>query len=200
MRSRQLNRLQKVLEGANIKLASVATDILGASARSMIEALIRGEQDPKQLADLAKGSLKRKHQQLQEALHGLLGDHQRMLLSCHLKHIDFLEEQIQSISHEVKTRMENQEEDLILLDTIPGVGRRIAEHILTEIGSDMTRYPTAAHLCSWAGIAPGNNESAGKKRSGKIRKGNKSLRCTLVEAARSAARTKNTYLSAQYIE
>jgi transposase len=197
-RSRQINRLQKVLEGANIKLASIATDMMGASSRAMIEALIAGEEDPEQLARLAKGSLKRKHEELRKALHGLLGKHQKVLLRTQLKHIDFLDEQIQELNKEIRERMLPFKGALELLDTIPGVGQRVAEQIIAEIGIDMTRFPTSAHLCSWAGIAPGNNESAGKKKSGRTRKGNASLRTTLVEAARAAARTKNTYLSSQY--
>jgi transposase len=193
-----MNRIQKVLEGANIKLASVATNILGVSSRAMIEALIQGEEDPEQLASLARGSLKRKNEQLKQALHGLIGKHQKMILASQLRHIDFLDEQIEQLSQEIQERMRPFEEDLELLDTIPGVGRRIAEQLLAEIGTDMNRYPSAAHLCSWAGMAPGNHESAGKKKPTRTRRGNPSLRTTLVEAARAAARTKNSYLSSRY--
>jgi transposase len=197
-KSREMNRIQKVLEGANIKLASVATNILGVSSRAMIEALIQGEEDPEQLASLARGSLKRKNEQLKQALHGLIGKHQKMILASQLRHIDFLDEQIEQLSQEIQERMRPFEEDLELLDTIPGVGRRIAEQLLAEIGTDMNRYPSAAHLCSWAGMAPGNHESAGKKKPTRTRRGNPSLRTTLVEAARAAARTKNSYLSSRY--
>jgi len=197
-RAREVNRMQKVLEGANIKLSSVATDIMGVSGRSMIEAIISGIEDPKFLAELAKGRMKGKREALEQALHGLIGPHQRMLLSAQLEHIDFLDRKIASLDEEIGERMRPFEEDLELLDTIPGVGRRNGEAIVAEIGADMGRYPSSAHLASWVGISPGNNESAGKRKSGRTKKGNKFLRSILVEAARSAARTKNTYLSAQY--
>ncbi|EJY56432.1 competence protein ComEA helix-hairpin-helix repeat-containing protein [Alicyclobacillus hesperidum URH17-3-68] len=197
-RAREVNRVQKVLEGANIKLSSVASNTLGKSGRAMLEAMIQGEQNSEALSGLAKGRLKAKKDDLQKALHGLMGDHQRMMLATQLRHIDYLDEEIARLDDEVKKRMLPFEEDLELLDTIPGVGRRTAEQVLAEIGTNMDQFPSAAHLCSWAGLAPGNNESAGKRKSGKTRKGNQKLRATLVEAARAAARTKNTYLSAQY--
>lgn len=197
-RSREVNRLQKVLEGANIKLASVASDVLGVSGRSMLEALVHGHNDPKLLAELAKGRLKNKRQDLERALRGLVGPHQRMIIAAQLEHIDFLNQQIAQLDEEIEKRMRPFEEDLELLDTIPGVGRRAAEEILAEIGTDMDRFPSAAHLASWAGMSPGNNESAGKRKSGRTRKGNNALRGTLVDAAHAAARTKDTYLSAQH--
>lgn len=197
-RAREINRIQKVLEGANIKLSSVASDVLGKSGRAMIEAIIAGEEDPVILSELAQSRLKNKKAELQRALKGLLGHHQRLMLKTQLCHIDFLTEQIKSLDEEIKKRMLPFEEDLELLDTIPGVGRRAAEQILAEIGTDMNQFPTAAHLCSWAGLAPGNNESAGKRKSGRTLKGNQKLRSTLVEAARAASRTKNCYLSSQY--
>lgn len=194
----EINRLQKVLEGANIKLSSVASDILGASARAMLEAIIHGTDDPHLLSQLAKGRMKKKKKELERALRGLVGPHQKLLLSTQLQHIDFLDQQIAILSQEIANRLRPFEEALELLETIPGIGRCSAESVLAEIGTNMNRFPSAAHLASWAGIAPGNNESAGKRKSGKTRKGNKYLRATLVEAARAAARTKNTYLSAQY--
>ncbi|MCL6559650.1 MAG: IS110 family transposase [Firmicutes bacterium] len=197
-RAREVNRLQKVLEGANIKLSSVASDVLGVSGRSMIEAIIHGINDPKFLVGLAKGRMKSKKEQLEKALTGLIGPHQRMLLAVQLEHIDFLDQQIALLDREIEERMRPFEEALTLLDTIPGVGRRAAEQILAEIGTSMERFPSAAHLASWAGMCPGNHESTGKRRSGRTRKGNNSLRNILVEAARAAARTKNTYLSSQY--
>ncbi|MBC7334711.1 MAG: IS110 family transposase [Clostridia bacterium] len=197
-RAREVNRLQKVLEGANIKLSAVASDILGASGRAMLEALARGEENAEVLAGLAQGRLKEKEEELKQALRGLVGPHQRMLIAVQLEHINFLERQIALLSEEIARRMRPFEEELALLDTIPGVGRRNAEEILAETGTDMGRFPSAAHLSSWGGVAPGNNESAGKRKSGRTRKGNKALRATLTEAARSAARTKNTYLSASY--
>lgn len=197
-RSREVNRMQKVLEGANIKLASVATDILGKSSRAMIEAIINGEEDPVILSELAQRRLKNKKEELKRALNGLIRPHQRLMLKTQLEHIDFLDKQIALLDEEIKGRMLPFEEDLERLDSIPGVGRRAAEHIIAEIGTDMGQFPSAAHLCSWAGVAPGNNESAGKRQSGRTRKGNEKLRSVLVEAARAAARTKDTYLSAQY--
>jgi len=198
-RSREVNRIQKVLEGANIKLSSVATDTLGVSGRAMIEAMIQGVEDPEALSDLAQKRLRSKKADLERALKGLIGPHQKMMLETQLQHIDFLDEQIAKLDEEVRNRMLPFEEDLERLDTIPGVGRRATEQILAEIGADVkNQFPSAAHLCSWAGMAPGNNESAGKRKSGRTRKGNKKLRHALVEAARSAARTRNTYLSAQY--
>jgi transposase len=197
-RAREANRLQKVLEGANIKLAAVASDILGASGRAMLEALARGEENPEVLAGLARGRLKEKDGELKQALRGFAGQHQKMLIAAQLEHIDFLERQIARLSEEIARRMRPFEEELVLLDTVPGVGRRLAEEIVAETGTNMERFPTAAHLASWAGMAPGNNESAGKRKSGRTRKGNKALRAALTEAARAAARTKGTYLSASY--
>lgn len=197
-RAREINRIQKVLEGANIKLSSVATNILGKSGRTMIEAMIQGQENSQALSELAKGKLKNKKTDLQKAMHGFMGDHQKLMLETQLRHIDFLDEIIAKLDEEVKARMLPFEEDLELLDTIPGVGRRTAEQILAEAGTDMNQFPSAAHLCSWAGVAPGNNESAGKRKSGKAKKGNQKLRSALVEAARAASRTKDTYLASQY--
>jgi len=197
-RAREINRIQKVLEGANIKLSSVASDVLGKSGRAMIEAIIAGEEDPVILSELAQRRLKNKKLELQRALKGLIGPHQKLVLKTQLRHIDFLTEEIKRLDEEVKERMLPFDEDLELLDTIPGVGRRTAEQIIAEIGTDMNQFPSAAHLCSWAGLSPGNNESAGKRKPGRTRKGNQKLRSALVEAARAAARTKNTYLSSQY--
>lgn len=197
-RSRETNRMQKVLERANIKLASVATDILGKSSRAMIEAIINGEEDPVILSELAQRRLRNKKEELKRALNGLIGQHQRLMLKTQLEHIDFLDKQIALLDEEIKRRMLPFEEDLERLDSIPGVGRRTAEHIIAEIGTDTDQFSSAAHLCSWAGVAPGNDESAGKRKSGRTRKGNEKLRSVLIEAARAAARTKDTYLSAQY--
>ncbi|WP_126427041.1 IS110 family transposase [Brevibacillus marinus] len=197
-RAREVNRIQKVLEGANIKLSSVASDILGKSARAMIEALISGNEDPEALSELALRCLKNKKEDLRRALKGLIGPHQRLMLRTQLRHIDELDALIQQLDEEIKRRMLPFEEDLERLNTIPGVARRTAEQIIAETGTDMSRFPSAAHLCSWAGLAPGNNESAGKRKSGRTTKGNPKLRSALLEAARAAARTKNTYLSSLY--
>lgn len=197
-RTREVNRLQKVLEGANIKLACVASNVMGASGRAMIDAIIQDVNDPVLLASLAQGRLKDKKEALEKALNGLIGAHQKMILATQLEHIDFLDKKIGDLDKEVVERTLPFEEDLELLDTIPGIGRRSAEEIIAEIGTDMSRFPSDAHLSSWAGMSPGQNESAGKRKPSRTRKGNNSLRRTLTEAARAAARTKNTYLSAKY--
>ena len=197
-RAREVNRLQKVLEGCNIKLSSVATDVTGVSAKAMLKAIIDGAGDPAVIAKLARGRMKNKKKELEKALVGLVGKHQKMLLTAQLEHIEFMDQQIIQLNQEIEERMRPFDEKLSLLETIPGVARRTAEDIVAEIGVDMDRFPSDAHISSWAGMSPGNNESAGKRKSGKTTKGNKSLRTTLVNSARSAARTKDTYLSAQY--
>jgi len=198
-RAREVNRIQKVLEGANIKkLGDVATNVMGKSGQAMLEALVAGETDPESLAQLARGRLKKKAGQLTKAMEGLIGPHQRMMLAAQIEHIRFLDGQIKKLDREIEERMRPFEKAVEALDGIPGVGRQTAEEVLAETGDDMSRFPSAAHLASWAGLCPGNNESAGKRKSGCTRPGNPHLRTTLVEAARSAAHTKNTYLSAQY--
>jgi transposase len=197
-RSAEVNRLQKTLEGANIKLASVASDVLGASGRQMLEALIAGRTDPVALAALAKGKLREKLGDLQRALVGQVGAHQRFLLARQLAHLDFLQDQIEQVSAEIEARLRPFQAALARLDTIPGVGERTAQVLLAEVGADLTRFPSAAHLASWAGLCPGNNESGGKRRSGRTRKGSPWLRAALVEAAHGAARTKDSYLAALY--
>ena len=197
-RARTINRLQKVLEGANIKLASVVSDIDGVSARLMLEALVAGQRDTEQLANLAKGRLKEKRAQLVEALSGRLQPHQSFLIAEHLAQIDYLEGAIERLSHEIEERLRPFEQEIVWLDTIPGVNRRTAEVLWAETGGDMSRFASARHLASWAGMCPGNNESAGKRRTGRTRKGSPWLRHCLVEAAHGAAHTKNKYLSSQY--
>ncbi len=197
-RTAEVNRLQKTLEGANIKLASVASDVLGASGRAMLAALVAGEQDGAVLAGLAQGSLSQKAAELRRALSGRMGAHQRFLLGEQLRHIEALEASIARVSGEIAERLRPFETALERLDTIPGVGRRIAEILVAEIGTDMRRFPTAAHLASWAGMCPGNNESAGKRKSGKTRKGSPWLRSALVEAAHGAQHSKHTYLGVHY--
>ena len=197
-RTAEANRLQKTLEGANIKLASVASDVLGVSGREMLTALVGGTTDPALLADLARGRLREKLPQLERALAGHFGAHQRFLVAQQLAHLDYLDEAIARLDGEIAERLRPFEDQLARLDTIPGVGRRTAEILLAELGADMGRFPTAAHLASWAGMCPGNNESAGKRKTGKTRKGNAWLRAALVEAAHAASRTKDTYLAAQY--
>jgi len=197
-RATLVNRVQKVLESANIKLASVASDVLGVSGRAMLEALIEDQTSPEQMAELAKGQLRNKRQELVMALEGRVKPHHRFLLSELLCQIDSLEETIARFDQEIADYCRPFEETVVLLDTIPGVARATAEAIVAEIGTDMSRFPTADHLASWAGVAPGNHESAGKRHSGKTRKGNKPLGAALNQAAHAASRTKNTYLSAQY--
>lgn len=197
-RSREVNRVQKVLEGAGIKLASVASDVTGVSGRSMLDAIASGVDDPAFLASLAKGRLQVKYEQLEQALLGLVGRHQRLLLSTQLRHIDYLDQEIARLDREIEEQMRPFQVELALLDTIPGIGMRSAQAILACTGLDMSRFPTAAHISSWAGVAPGNNESAGKRKSGKTTKGNPLLRTTLIQAAKAASHTKDTYLAAQY--
>lgn len=196
-RSREANRIQKLLEGANIKLSSVASDVLGASGRAMIEALVSGEEDPKALAELAKGRLREKTGELEEALRGMVGDHQRFMLGRQLAHLDFLNSEVQRLDEEVGRRVSPFEEMVKAVDTIPGIGRRTAEVIAAEMGMDMERFPTPGHLASWAGVCPGNKQSGEKRKNSPVRHGNNWLKPALVEAARAAAPTK-TYLGAQY--
>jgi transposase len=197
-RARTLNRLQAVLEDANLKLASVVTDIYGVSARAMLEASRAGERDVETLADLARGRLRSKRDQLKEALEGRVTAHHSFLLTEHLSTLEYLDEAIARVSAEIDQRLTAEQEAITLLDTIPGVGQRAAEILIAEIGTDMSRFPSAKHLASWAGMCPGNHESGGKRLSGKTRKGSRWLRQILVEIAPVASKTKNTYLAAQY--
>lgn len=200
-RSAAVNRLQKVLEDANIKLAGVATDVMGVSGRAILTALLDGTTDPALLAELAKGKLRKKRDALTRALSGRVSDHHRLLLTTHLAHIDFLDEEIVRLSAEIGARLRPFADELARLDSIPGVDRHTAEVLVAEIGTDMGRFPTAGHLASWAGLCPGNHESGGKRKGGKTRKGSKWLRRALTEAAHGAARTKQagrTGLARQY--
>lgn len=197
-RASEVNRIQKTLEGANIKLGSVASDVLGKSGREMLECLVRGSTDVAAMADLAKGRLRKKIPQLEQALKGVVGEHQRLLLAEQLAHIDYLDESIERLSAQIRERVLPFEEAIERLDGIPGINRLLAEALIAEIGIDMSRFPTAAHLASWAGMSPGNNESAGKRFSGKTQRGSKWLRSALVEAAQAAARKHDSYLAAQF--
>ena len=174
--ARESNRIQKILEGANIKLGSVATDILGVSGRLMIRQLIEGESNPKMIAQLAKGQLRKKIELLQRSLNGLMGDHQKFMLKNQLNHIEYLEKQIKKMDQEIGCRLQSASKEIELLDSIPGIGIQTAQQIIAEVGLDMTRFQSASHLASWAGMAPGQNESAGKKRAARTRDGNKYLR------------------------
>jgi len=197
-RSAEVNRLQKTLEGANIKLSSVATDIMGKSGRDMLAALVAGRSDAAALAQLARGKLREKLPQLEKALRGQFAAHQRFLVAQQLAHIDGVDEIIERVSAEIAERVQPFEEAIDQVDTVTGIGRRTAEVLVAEVGTDLTRFRTAGHLASWAGLCPGNNESAGKHHGGKTRKGSPWLRAALVEAAKAAGRSKKTYLGAQY--
>jgi transposase len=197
-RTAETNRLQKSLEGANIKLASVVSTVRGVSARAILAELVAGQEDAATLAALAVGSLRHKQPELTRALTGRVHAHQRFLIAQHLAHIDFLDEQIAHLSEEIATRQRPFGSELVILDSIPGIGRWSAEVILAEIGPDMSRFPTAGHLASWAGMCPGHDESAGKRRSGKTRRGSPWLRTTLTEAAYAAGHGKGTYLAGRY--
>lgn len=228
-RATVVNRLHKVLEWANIKLTSVATNVTGASARAMLEAILLGQLDPHGLAELARGRLRNKLPELERALAGRVREHHRFLIANHLAQIDFLDEQIAVFDAAISQHIAQNgwpptdqsqgqppetEADpaattsgdnsldwataVELLDTIPGVGQRLAEQLLAEIGPDMSRFPTEAHIASWAKLSPGNNESAGKRYSGRTGHGNRWLRTSLVQAAHAAVKVKDTYLRSVY--
>lgn len=222
-RARIVNRLQKVLEHANIKLASVASDIMGVSGREMLAALVAGETDAVAMADLAKGRMRNKMEALEKALTGVVRPHHRFMLAQHLAHIDFLDEQIERVSGQIGQHIEAMSqpqgpdeppsaggepsplkesvtwaESVELLDSAPGVDQRAAEIVLAEIGIDMSQFATADHLTAWAGLAPGNNQSGSKRRKAKTREGNRTLRETMVQIAWAAVRTKGSYAQALY--
>jgi transposase len=190
--------VQKVLETANIKLGDVATDVLGASGRAMLKALIAGERDAVRLAALALGRLKEKRAALEQVLQGRFTGHHAFLLRGLLAHLEFLEAQMGDFDRRIADATGSMAPAIEHLDTIPGVARRSAEQIIAELGPDMQPFPTAGHAASWAGICPGNHQSAGKRRQARTPKGNRWLRSTLVECARAAVRKKNSYLAAQY--
>jgi transposase len=197
-RAAEVNRLQKTLEGANIKLAAVATDVLGKSGRQILEALVAGTSEARDLAQLAKGRMREKIPQLQRALAGSFRPHHQFMVARHLAYIDGIDEIVAQVSEEIAERLRSAEDDVVLLDAITGIGRPTAEVWLAEVGTDLERFPTHRHLASWAGMCPGNNESAGKRKSGKTRKGNPALRTALVVAAQAASHKRDSYLSAQY--
>src|ERR1035441_6471822 len=187
-RTREAQRLHKIIEGSGIKLANVATDILGVSGRAMLNALIGGSHDPEILAELARGRLRKKLPALRKALSGWFSPTHRLLVGELLAHLEYIDESIERLSNDIATMMIPFTRPIDLLDTIPGVNLRSAEVIISEIGVDMSRFGSAGRLASWAAMCPGNNESAGKHFSGKTRKGSKWLRMTLVESAQAAAR------------
>ncbi|MGJ9460533.1 IS110 family transposase [Oceanobacillus sp. CF4.6] len=197
-RARQLNRIQKVLEGANIKLGSVVSDITGVSARDMLRSIAEGNDDLDVLSNYARGKMKQKKDELKLALQGYIQDHQRFMIKTILDHIDFLTDNIDKLDEEIALRMKGYQEDIDRLDSIPGIGTRMAEQMLAELGTDIKKqFPSAAHMCSWAGLVPGNNQSAGKRKASKTRNGNKYLKSALIEAAHSVRGSKN-YLGALY--
>jgi transposase len=228
-RVRVVNRVQKLLEGANIKLASVASDVFGVSGRAMLNALVAGQVDPVTMANLARGKLRDKLTELERALTGVVRPHHRFLLAQQLAHIDFLDEQIAAVSQAIVQQVAVMSSDepkssgdsittsapaateagkglppmtpavaIPMLDAVPGIDVRVAEAWMAELGTDMSRFPTDDDGAAWAGLAPGNYESAGKHHSGRIRQGNRALRSALIQAAWAAAHTKSTYLAAQY--
>jgi transposase len=197
-RATAVNRVQKVLEDANIKLAGVATDVCGVSGEQMLEALIAGETDTAKIADMARGRMRAKIPQLQLALEGRMTEHHRFMVRMHLDHVRALEMLIGRMTERIEELMLPFVQEAELLDEIPGINAATAQAVVAEIGTNMAQFPHANQLASWAGLCPGNDESAGKRRSGKIAKGNRWLRPTLVQAAWAAARSKDSYLSALY--
>jgi transposase len=194
----ECQRVQKALEDAGIKLDVVASDVLGVSGRAMLRALVAGERDPEVLAELARGSLRKKIPQLRHALYGRFGAHHALLVRLALDHLEYLEAMLATLDEQIDVVMAPFAEARDRLDTITGVGKRAAECIIAEIGVDMSRFPTAAHLASWAGMCPGNNLTGGKRRSGKTTKGNRWLADVLHDCAWAAAHSRNTYLAAQF--
>jgi transposase len=194
----ECQRVQKALEDAGIKLDSVASDVLGVSGRAMLRALVAGERDTEVLAELARGKLRKKIPLLRQALYGRFTDHHALLVRLAMDHLEHLEAMIATLDKQVDRVIAPFAEARERLDTITGVGKRAAECIIAEIGVDMTRFPTAAHLASWAGMCPGNNITGGKRRSGKTKKGNRWLGEVLHECAWAAAHSRNTYLGAQF--
>ncbi len=197
-RADEVNRLQKVLETANIKLASVATDVLGKSGRSMLDALLGGQEDPEILAELARGRLRAKLPDLRKALDGRVRPHHQVLLTRILAHIDFLEESQEQLLKEMEQYLNPFEEAMTLVQSVVGIKETAAASIIAEIGTDMTRFASDKHLASWAGLCPGNKQSGGKRLSGKMTKGNPYVRAILFEVAWAIAHTKDNYLSAFY--
>ena len=200
-RSRGLNRLQKMLEGANIKITSILSNVYGVTSKNLIEYLLENDEDitKEKVKELAGNkSIYNKLDDIVKAMDGIITPFQKTLMKEVIKHIDELTKRIEEMDKIIDNYMEEYEKNKKKLEKIPGIGKRSAEIILAEIGQDMSRFPTAGHLCSWAGLCPGNNESAGKRRSGKTRKGNKTLKSILVECAGSATKNRNSFLHSQY--
>lgn len=199
-RTRGLNRLQKMLEGANIKITSILSNVYGVTSRNLIEFVLENDEDItlEKANELVTTRIHAKLEDVVRAMNGIVTPFQKTMIKEVMKHIDELTERIQEMDDLIDEYMKEYEKSKKKLEKMPGLGKRSSEIILAEIGQDMSRFPTAGHICSWAGVCPGNNESAGKRRSGKIRKGNKILKSTLVECAQSAVQRKNTFFYAQY--
>jgi transposase len=197
-RSSELNRIQKFLEDANIKLSSVVSDITGVSAQDMIYHLIKQDMTPQEMSELARGRLRTKITELEKALEGALREHHRLMLTLSIQMIASYDQAIAELDREIDERMQPYRKESERLQTIPGIKKRAVESIVAETGADMSRFPSDRHLSSWAGVSPGNNESAGKRRSGRSTPGNKWLKAILTESAWSASRSKGTYLKARY--
>ena len=198
-RSRELNRLQKMLEGANIKLSGVVKHINGVSSRNLLDEIITGKKlKEDEVKELIFGTMHRKLDQIMPAIDGIISPLQQRLFANILNHIDDMTQRIEDMDKMIKDYLEEYEKAITAIDEIPGIGRISAEAIIAEIGKDMDRFPTAAHICSWAGVSPGNNESAGKRKYGKTTKGNKALKTVLVQCAKSAKNVKASFFSAQY--
>jgi len=197
-KTRVANRIQKILEDANIKLASVATDILGASGRDMLRALICGETDSQKMAELARRQLRSKIPELRPALEGKVTEHHRFMLKGFMDHLEWLEHQIEQFSRRIEEVSRPFAPALEAVASLPGFDQRSAQNVLAEIGADMVPFPSEHHLSSWAGVSPGSNESGGKRKSGKTTKGNRWLRTALVQSAWAATRKKGSYFQAQY--
>jgi transposase len=197
-RAQCVNELHRTLEGTNVKLGSVATDLTGVSATEMLQQLVAGQTDPVALAELARGTLRKKIPQLQQALQGTVREHQRLILSQLLADLETCDEQIEALNTEIARRLQAEQEIIERLDEIPGVNRKVAEVVVAELGTDMKRFGRASRAAAWSGMCPSNRESGGRRYRARSRFGNKHLKSALVEAGRAAGRSKDTYLGAQY--
>lgn len=199
-RSGEINRVQKVLEDANLKLGSVVSDVMGASSREMLSQILAGQEDPIILAQLARGRMRSKIAELEQALTGRVQAQHQTVMGLHLEHIDDLNTKIERLNEEIEHQIHpfDQADLVARLDVVPGLDAQVIQGIVAELGTDMSRFPTAAHAVSWAGLAPGKNESAGRNRSSRSTKGNKHLKALLVQAAHTVARSNDNYLGAQF--